>query len=198
MKRTKRVMTFLLALAVILATIPLAPQQAYAAKKKKAALTKTELTLDIGQAQKLKVKNGTAKKWTSSNKDVATVNKKGKVKGVASGSAIITVKAKNGSKTTKLQCTVYVTDPNAETSQEESGTEQAGTEPSDSGTTAQTGSSATVPADQASGSGSGDTQDTPSGTDQTGSQDSGTAQTDGGTEQTTDGDESQPSDGDTP
>ena len=44
--------------------------------------------------------------WKSSNKKVATVTKKGKVKGIKKGSAKITVTTKDGKK--KATCTVTV------------------------------------------------------------------------------------------
>ena len=51
-----------------------------------------------------------AVKWTSSNKNVATVSAKGKVTGKKAGTATITVKAKDGSGK-KATCTVTVTAP---------------------------------------------------------------------------------------
>jgi len=51
------------------------------AKKKAPKLNRKKLTLKVGQTAKLKVKNTKKKiKWSSSNKAVASVNKKGKVK----------------------------------------------------------------------------------------------------------------------
>ena len=75
----------------------------YAASKIK--LNKTKVTLNVNQTTTLKVK-GTSKKvtWSSSNKKVAKVSKKGKVTAVKAGKAKIT--AKVASK--KLICKVTV------------------------------------------------------------------------------------------
>ena len=73
--------------------------------KKKPAISQSELELEVGKSAKLKVK-GTKKKvkWSSSDKTVAKVNKKGKVTAVADGVATIT--AKVGKK--KYTCEVNV------------------------------------------------------------------------------------------
>ena len=84
------------------------PVTAEAATKKAPKLNKSKVTLTITKkktkpAVQLKVKNAAGRKvkWTSSNKKVATVSKKGK------GVAMITAKVK-GSKT--LRCKVTVKD----------------------------------------------------------------------------------------
>lgn len=74
-------------------------------KNKSATLTKgATLTLKYT----IKPSNATNKKvtWSSSNKKVATVTNKGKVKGVKAGKATITVKTKDGGK--KATCKVTV------------------------------------------------------------------------------------------
>ena len=73
-------------------------------------LNKTALTLKTGASFRLKAiqtpKNATgALKWTSSAKKIASVDKKGKVKALKKGRAIITVKTKNG-KQAKCKVTV--------------------------------------------------------------------------------------------
>ena len=81
---------------------------------KSVKLNKTSLTLNKGKTSTLKATlnptNATDKKltWTTSNKKVATVDSKGKVKAVGKGSAIITVKSANGKKAT---CKVAVKVP---------------------------------------------------------------------------------------
>lgn len=70
------------------------------------------LTLQVGQKKTLKVKNAGKKaklKWSSNKKSIATVSKKGVVKAVKAGNAVVTCKVttKNG-KTTKLTCKVAV------------------------------------------------------------------------------------------
>lgn len=71
----------------------------------KVKLNKTKLTIDKGETYQLKVKN-TKKKvtWSSKNKSIATVNKKGVVKGRKAGTTTIT--AKVGKK--KYTCKVTV------------------------------------------------------------------------------------------
>ena len=90
------------------------PMSAEAASKKAPKLNKTKVTLTITKkktkpAVQLKVKNSAGRKvkWTSSNKKVATVSKKGKIVAKKKGVTMITVKVK-GSKT--LRCKVTVKD----------------------------------------------------------------------------------------
>lgn len=85
------------------------PSVAYAATKKPRLNAKT-MTLQVGQKKTLKVKNAGKKaklKWSSNKKSIATVSKKGVVKAVKAGNAVVTCKVttKNG-KTTKLTCKV--------------------------------------------------------------------------------------------
>ncbi|MCH5252065.1 MAG: Ig-like domain-containing protein [Lachnospiraceae bacterium] len=90
---------------VFVLTIASTGQQDTQAKKKKAKLSKTKLTLYVGKTAKLKVKNNKKKiKWSSSKKKVAMVSKKGKVTAKQKGKAVIT--AKIGKK--KLKCKVTV------------------------------------------------------------------------------------------
>lgn len=70
-----------------------------------------KVSLKIGETATLKVKGAKVTKWTTSNKSVATVSKKGKVTGKKAGTATITAKTKKG----KSQFTVTVTDPRAAT-----------------------------------------------------------------------------------
>ena len=71
----------------------------------KVRLNKKKVTITVGKTMKLKVKGTKTKvKWSSSDKKVATVSKKGKVKGKKPGKATIT--AKVGKK--KLRCKVDV------------------------------------------------------------------------------------------
>ena len=78
-------------------------------------LNKTALNLTIGASESLVAtispSNATNKdvEWTSSNTNVATVDTTGKVTGVSSGSATITVKTKDGSKV--ATCNVTVKNP---------------------------------------------------------------------------------------
>ena len=78
-------------------------------------LNKTALNLVTGASESLVAtispSNATNKdvEWTSSNTNVATVDTTGKVKGVSTGSAIITVKTKDGAKV--ATCNVTVKNP---------------------------------------------------------------------------------------
>lgn len=92
---------------VVLLSAGLGSNTADAAKKIK--ISKTKLTLKVGQSKTLSVKNLSKKnkkklKWSSSKKKVATVSKKGKVTAKKAGTAKIT--AKVGKK--KYTCKVTV------------------------------------------------------------------------------------------
>lgn len=109
MKQMKKLLAFVLAFAMIITIYQ--PSAAYAATKKTRLNAKT-MTLQVGQKKTLKVKNAGKKaklKWSSNKKSIATVSKKGVVKAVQAGNAVVTCKVttKNG-KTTKLTCKVAV------------------------------------------------------------------------------------------
>ena len=109
MKQMKKLLAFVLAFAMIITIYQ--PSAAYAATKKIRLNAKT-MTLQVGQKKTLKVKNAGKKaklKWSSNKKSIATVSKKGVVKAVKVGNAVVTCKVttKNG-KTTKLTCKVAV------------------------------------------------------------------------------------------
>ncbi|MCI6652420.1 MAG: Ig-like domain-containing protein [Ruminococcus sp.] len=70
----------------------------------KAKLSESKLTLKAGDTKTLKVTDGTAKAWATSNKNVATVNN-GKVTAVGKGTATITATLTTGE---KLTCKVTV------------------------------------------------------------------------------------------
>ena len=98
---TKRLLALIS--AVILMTTMLIP--AFQASAASVRLNKTKIVLVVGQTYKLKV-SGTKKtpKWSSSNKKIVSVTKKGVVKGLRKGTATIT--AKIGKKTYKCKVTV--------------------------------------------------------------------------------------------
>lgn len=89
--------------AVVLMTTLLIP--AFQASAASVKLNKTKIVIAVGQTYALKLK-GTTKtvKWSTAKKKVATVTKKGVVKGVRKGSTTIT--AKVGKKTYKCKVTV--------------------------------------------------------------------------------------------
>lgn len=89
----------------------------YTAKIKKATVSPTEKTLDVGQSVALKTKVKSPSKgvanlftWTSSNKKVASVDANGKVKALKAGTATITGTAADGSKK-KVTCKITVKQP---------------------------------------------------------------------------------------
>ena len=92
MKQMKKLLAFVLAFAMIITIYQ--PSAAYAATKKIRLNAKT-MTLQVGQKKTLKVKNAGKKaklKWSSNKKSVATVSKKGVVKAVKAGNAVVTCK----------------------------------------------------------------------------------------------------------
>ena len=104
-KICKRTFAWVLALMMIFSVFP--ATQVNAATKPK--LSKTKITMTVGQSKKLKVKGISKKrakriKWKSSKKKVVTVTKTGKIKARKAGKATIT--AKVGKK--KLKCKVVV------------------------------------------------------------------------------------------
>lgn len=104
-KICKQTFAWVLALMMIFSVFP--ATQVNAATKPK--LSKTKITMTVGQSKKLKVKGISKKrakriKWKSSKKKVVTVTKTGKLKARKAGKAVIT--AKIGKR--KLKCKVVV------------------------------------------------------------------------------------------
>lgn len=104
-KICKQTFAWVLALMMVFSIFP--ATQVNAATKPK--LSKTKITMTVGQSKKLKVKGISKKrakriKWKSSKKKVVTVTKTGKLKARKAGKAVIT--AKVGKK--KLKCKVVV------------------------------------------------------------------------------------------
>ena len=98
--QTRIIMSILLIAALAVTAVPV-----HSLAKGKAKLSKTKLTLYVGKTATLKLKNNKKKvKWSSSNKKVARVSAKGKVKGLKKGKATIT--AKVGKKKYKCKVTV--------------------------------------------------------------------------------------------
>lgn len=98
------VFSFMFVLAVIFSGLA-SEDTVYAASAIK--ISKTKMTLCVGETKRLKV-SGTTKKvsWSSSNKKVATVSSKGKVKALKAGMATITAKVAGK----KLRCKVKASD----------------------------------------------------------------------------------------
>lgn len=89
----------------------------YTAKIKKATVSPSKKTLNVGQSVALKTKVKSPSKgvanlftWTSSNKKVASVDANGKVKALKAGTATITGTAADGSKK-KVTCKITVKQP---------------------------------------------------------------------------------------
>ena len=71
----------------------------------KANLNKTKVTLYVGQSTTLKLSGAKVKKWKSNDKNIATVNKNGKVVAKKKGTTTIVATTKNG-KTYKCKVTI--------------------------------------------------------------------------------------------
>lgn len=100
MEKLKKICAIIL---VVVMTFSVAPQNVFAAKKVK--LNKTKATIYVGKTIQLKVLNNKkGVKWSTSNKKVATVTKKGKVKGIKAGKATITVRISKK----KYKCVITV------------------------------------------------------------------------------------------
>lgn len=99
----KRILACLIALTLVITSVNFSTVKTEA----KVKLNKKQVLVRVGSPVKLKVKNVKKKKkikWKSSNKKIATVSKKGVVKGKDDGNCTIT--AKVGKK--KLKCKVAV------------------------------------------------------------------------------------------
>lgn len=111
-KKPKRLVALLLSLLLVISMIPATGLTVEAAAKPK--LAKKSVSIVVGGKAKIKVKNAPKKDkitYKSSKKNVATVSKKGMVKGIKSGTTKITVSIKKKSKTTKLTYKVTVKKP---------------------------------------------------------------------------------------
>ncbi len=109
----KRILACIVSMALVLTLVPLSGQQVYAASKKMALSPKT-ISLTIGAAKTIKVKNAPKRAkltYKSANKSIAAVTKKGKVQGLKAGKTSITVLVKKGKTKKKLTCRVTVQKP---------------------------------------------------------------------------------------
>ena len=102
MKRLRQMVAVIVCVSVLLGGVNIKTQAAAP------AINKTKATIKVGKKVKLKIKNtNQTVKWKSSNKKVATVSKKGVVKGKAAGK--VTITATVGGK--KYKCKVKVKSP---------------------------------------------------------------------------------------
>lgn len=116
MKALKRTVVLMMSVLMLIATFSMAFTSSAASKKKvtKVKLNKTSITMYTTQTYTLKAtispSNASNKKvkWTTSNKNVATVSSSGKITAKKKGTATITCTAQDGSKK-KATCKVTVT-----------------------------------------------------------------------------------------
>ena len=111
-KKPKRLVALLLSLLLVISMIPATGLTVEAATKPK--LAKKSVSIVVGGKAKIKVKNAPKKAkitYKSAKKNIATVSKKGMVKGIKSGTTKITVSIKKNSKATKLTYKVTVKKP---------------------------------------------------------------------------------------
>ncbi len=103
-KSFKQMGAVLMAMAVTVSTVTVPQNTASAKATSKVKITNVStktLTITKGSSKQLKAKAGGKKiTWSSSNKKVVSVSKKGKIKGLKKGKATITAKAKNAKKAT--------------------------------------------------------------------------------------------------
>lgn len=102
-KSIRKITVVLLALFLITGQF-LAGEVSVQAAGKQKSLNITDLSLSVGQSQKIKVLNGRKVKWNSSKRSVASVSKKGIVKAKKAGKTTITAKVSGK----KLKCNVVV------------------------------------------------------------------------------------------
>lgn len=108
MKNSRKCRIIILSVLLMLAVLCIYPAGEAEAAQKKVYLSRTSVTLYVGQSKKLKVVNAKKTvKWSSSKKKVATVSSKGRVVAKKKGTATIT--AKVGKK--KYKCKVVVKNP---------------------------------------------------------------------------------------
>ncbi|MDR1043270.1 MAG: Ig-like domain-containing protein [Clostridiales Family XIII bacterium] len=109
---TNRIALLLFALLLSLALVISSVSPVYGASKDKSSkvkLSKTKASLTVGETLTLKVKGTKAKiSWSSSNKKIATVTSKGKVKAVKAGKATVKATYKVNKKKKTLKCVVTI------------------------------------------------------------------------------------------
>ncbi len=93
-----QIMVFVLTIAMLI------PSGIKAEAKGKVALSKSSVSIYVGESVRLKIKNITVKaKWSSQNKTIAVVNSKGKVTGKKKGTTIIIARVGNKDYQCKVQ-----------------------------------------------------------------------------------------------
>ena len=126
MRNLRKITAFLLAV-VMLAGMLVVPEGNVEAARKKVQLSKKTVTLEVGKKVTLKLKNAPKKKkitWSSSNKKVASVSKKGVVTAEKAGKANITAKVSGK----KYVCKVTVKKKTKQVATTEAATTEATTQ----------------------------------------------------------------------
>lgn len=107
-KKLRSVTGIIMALLLVVGQFFTSGADVNAASKQK-TLNITDISLSVGQSQRLKVSNGKNVKWSSSKKSVVSVSKNGTIKAKKAGTATITAKVSGK----KLKCNVVVHKPSA-------------------------------------------------------------------------------------
>ena len=103
----KKLISILVVLALVISTLATVNVSAAA----KSTLSATKKVIQVGSTTKLTISNpekGASYSWTSSNKNIATVNN-GEVKGIKKGNAVISCEVKKGGNKYILNCNIDVT-----------------------------------------------------------------------------------------
>lgn len=103
MKKLQKIAAMVIAMALVVTGLIVTDTTTVQAAVK---LNKTSASIYVGDSVQLKLSGAKSVTWTSSNKKIATVTSKGKVKGVKKGSCTITAKDKSTKKTYKCKVTV--------------------------------------------------------------------------------------------
>lgn len=105
MKQFRKTALFLIVVLLMSVISPVVVSNAAQAQSVIIRLSRSDLTLLVGQTYTLAVKGSTSKAtWSTSDKDIATVNKGGKVTAINVGKAIITAKVNK----VKYTCVIAV------------------------------------------------------------------------------------------
>ena len=127
-RQWNRKWAWLLVFAMLITVLP-GGTAALAAKKPK--LNKKKATISVGKTVKLKLKGTTKKvKWSSNKKKIATVNKKGLVKGKKAGTAKITAKCAGKKYTCKVTVKAVGSGNNTNSTENPSGSSNPSASPS--------------------------------------------------------------------
>jgi hypothetical protein len=105
-KITTKTVSAIMALTLVLGILSISSFESVEAQAATVKLNTTKATIYAGETLQLTLKNAKSVTWKTSNKKVATVTAKGKVKGVKAGSATITATNTKSKKSYKCKITV--------------------------------------------------------------------------------------------